>query len=336
MDGGDNDSDGVKDARCFVCDDEIQGRYYALATCKTQHSQTKIIQKLGELVGERYMFVIAEDDVICRCCATLINTFDRLEMEMRNIRDRVLQFIKLKYALTDGDLQDSNNRPKPCQPPQITRSNVKEISYCAEQSEIDLETYSKNKKIQKKPYSWLQCDKCKYTTESNSFMMYHLRDHLKQKFCNKCGMRISANKKDKRHNCTKINELENKENEKDNSNIIVKNDSMEPSFLETAMQSILLPVQMTPPPLTGLSSCDHLYISNVTPNASTSSNLEINVLEQDMDIVDTNDLNKMTRSESNIIQETEIQTRREDKRQTLTLTEDGNVEIVEMESWNNM
>lgn len=162
------------------------------------------------------MFVISEDDVICRSCAILINTFDRLEIEMRNIRDHVLQFIKLKYALTDGDLQDSNSRPKPCQPPQITRSNMKEIAgYCAEQNEIDLETYSKNKKMQKKSHSWLQCDKCKYTTQSNSFMMYHLRDHFKRKmFCDKCGVCIPANQKDERHNCTRINELGDKKSEK--------------------------------------------------------------------------------------------------------------------------
>lgn len=164
------------------------------------------------------MFVISEDDVICRGCATLINTFDRMEIEMRDIRDNVLRFIKLKYALTDGDLQDSNNRPKPCQPPQITRSNVKETtSYCTEQNEIDLETYSKDQKQKEKSPSWLQCDKCKYTTQSNSFMMNHLRDHVKQKmFCDTCGSYIPANQK-KRHNCTRINELENKENKKGTS-----------------------------------------------------------------------------------------------------------------------
>lgn len=51
--------------------------------------------------------------------------------------------------------------------------------------------------------------------------------------------------------------------------------------------------------------------------------------------MDIDDSNKVTGSESNV-QEAEIKTRKEDKRPTLTLTEDGNLEIVEMACWNNM
>lgn len=40
--------------RCFVCDVRVQGRHYALATCRTQSSRARVIEKLGELVGERY------------------------------------------------------------------------------------------------------------------------------------------------------------------------------------------------------------------------------------------------------------------------------------------
>jgi len=42
-----------EESRCFVCDAEVRGRYYALATCRTQNSQARVIEKLGELVGER-------------------------------------------------------------------------------------------------------------------------------------------------------------------------------------------------------------------------------------------------------------------------------------------
>lgn len=54
MNGGDNDDnkDAREPSRCFVCDDEVLGRSYALATCRTQNSRTRVIEKLGELVGE--------------------------------------------------------------------------------------------------------------------------------------------------------------------------------------------------------------------------------------------------------------------------------------------
>lgn len=44
-----------EDLQCFVCDAKVQGRHYALATCRTQSTRTRVIEKLGELVGERYV-----------------------------------------------------------------------------------------------------------------------------------------------------------------------------------------------------------------------------------------------------------------------------------------
>lgn len=75
---------------------------------------------------------------------------------------------------------------------------------------------------------------------------------------------------------------------------------------------------------------------SIGKDTSTSSKPAIYVLQQDADMVDVNGLSKMTRSESSVIQEAEMKTRREDKRQTLTLTEDGSLEIVEMACWNKM
>lgn len=170
------------------------------------------------------MVVITEDDVICRSCAILINHLDRLEMEMRNVRDNVLRFLEEKYSLEDGELRGDGDRPKPCQPPQITKSSTKDmIKYCDKQNKVHLETeerknsiYLENTKIQKNSNSWLQCDKCKYTTRHNFLMTYHLRDNAKQrKFCHKCRLYISENQRENtRHNCFKTNESENKENEK--------------------------------------------------------------------------------------------------------------------------
>ena len=42
-----------QDLHCFVCDAVVTGRYYTLATCRTQNSKVRLIEKLGQLVGER-------------------------------------------------------------------------------------------------------------------------------------------------------------------------------------------------------------------------------------------------------------------------------------------
>lgn len=148
------------------------------------------------------MVVISEDDVICRSCGILVNTLDRLETEMRQARDYILRFLEKKYSLTDGELRSNGDKPKLCQPPQITRSGAKETS----------NSNSGGKKILTKSQTWLQCDKCKYTTHLNSFMMQHLRDHIKEKTVGDLCEHISQNQQEsKKH--SKANDLGNKENE---------------------------------------------------------------------------------------------------------------------------
>jgi hypothetical protein len=67
------------------------------------------------LLYYRYMVVISEDDIICRGCANLMNTLDRLETEMCSVRNVVLRFLEKKYALEEGELL--NNKTTVSSPP---------------------------------------------------------------------------------------------------------------------------------------------------------------------------------------------------------------------------
>uniref|UniRef100_T1HUR0 Uncharacterized protein n=1 Tax=Rhodnius prolixus TaxID=13249 RepID=T1HUR0_RHOPR len=98
---------------CFVCDVGVVGRYYALATCRTQTTKVRLIEKLGQLVGDDYMVVISEDDIICRGCATMINSLDRLEKELGSLRSMVLRYLEKKYDLEDGELVNTRSNPPP-------------------------------------------------------------------------------------------------------------------------------------------------------------------------------------------------------------------------------
>lgn len=50
------------------------------------------------------MVVIAEEDVICRACTSMMNNLDRLEREMFSVRTVVLRFLEKKYDLEEGEL----------------------------------------------------------------------------------------------------------------------------------------------------------------------------------------------------------------------------------------
>nr|CAD7203690.1 unnamed protein product [Timema douglasi] len=121
---------GNEDLHCFVCDVAVTGKFYPLATCRARTTKTRLIEKLGHLVGERYMVVISEDDIICRGCANLMNTLDRLELEMRSVKNVVLRFLEKKYSLEEGELL--NHKDTECgQPPQITPGQGRARTYKA-------------------------------------------------------------------------------------------------------------------------------------------------------------------------------------------------------------
>ncbi|KAJ9584517.1 hypothetical protein L9F63_021127 [Diploptera punctata] len=206
-----------EEIRCFVCDVTVTGRYYTLATCRTQSTKMRLIEKLGQLVGERYMVVISEDDIICRGCANLMNTLDRLETEMGSVRNVVLRFLEKKYSLEEGELLN-NKTTGFCPPPQITPRNPslttgskstvntnpenfmarkRKAALAEMENEQENSFTSTNTTIQKndpKSNVWMQCDRCKYTTHYNAFMIHHIRQHVKKKnpTCDFCGEDIQA------------------------------------------------------------------------------------------------------------------------------------------------
>ncbi|XP_078052323.1 uncharacterized protein LOC144478375 isoform X2 [Augochlora pura] len=293
-----NDSRTLNDLQCFVCDATIQGRHYALATCRTQTSRSRVIEKLGELVGERYMVVISEDDVICRSCANRINTLDRLEVEMITLRDKVLRFLEQKYSLEEGELLDINEKQKRSQPPQITKCRSQPLNnHQTRKRDIVLPTPVNERIKNKKSNIWLQCDKCQYTTLHNSFMVHHVREHSKQKiFCDKCGVQFYGNQQEF-HNCDlKEHVTAQNRNQNEHPELSMKDISetvMNIPILEKSMQPNL-PIMTIDAysqsqisnhneniPIIRLSNSEHLPIQNIlTPdNASSGQPIYVRVLQ---------------------------------------------------------
>ncbi|XP_046141423.1 uncharacterized protein LOC114882299 [Osmia bicornis bicornis] len=347
-----NGSKSLEDLQCFVCDAKIQGRHYALATCRTQTSRTKVIEKLGELVGERYMVVISEDDVICRSCANLINTLDRLEVEIYNVRDNVLRFLEQKYSLEEGELLGNNEKQKRSQPPQITKCNNQIITNCqGKKRDVILSSNIAEKTKHKKSNVWLQCDKCQYTTLHNSFMVHHVRNHIKQKvFCDKCGVQFSE-KEHKSHNCSLKEHL--------NVKNTVQNEPQAESSLKHITETILdIPIleknmQQNVPimaietytgsqisncneniPIIRLSSAENLPIQNIlTSDDSSGQPIYVRVL-QPVEINETSTHSTIMASNSDA--DLTMKFKDNSDKQILTLTEDGNLEMTEIACWNDI
>ncbi|KAK9499524.1 hypothetical protein O3M35_002547 [Rhynocoris fuscipes] len=168
---------------CFVCDVGVVGRYYALATCRTQTTKVRLIEKLGQLVGDDYMVVISEDDIICRGCATMINSLDRLEKELGSLRSMVLRYLERKYDLEDGELVNTTSNPAPV--PSKSNKDVKPegalLDFQSRKRKAMAAELDSDELRDTKDGTWFQCDKCKYTTNYNSFMVHHARSQHKDK-----------------------------------------------------------------------------------------------------------------------------------------------------------
>ena len=139
--------------------------------------------------------MISEDDVICRSCANLMNTLDRLESETKVVKSAVLRFLECKYSLAEGELMGGTGVEKPCQPPQIMRSDSQTAAYYTrKRGPVTMDDGNATKK-NKKTSVWMQCDKCRYTTLYNTYMVHHIRQHNKQKIrCDKCGVQFAGPK----------------------------------------------------------------------------------------------------------------------------------------------
>ncbi|CAL7944874.1 unnamed protein product [Xylocopa violacea] len=347
-----NGSNVLKDLQCFVCDVKIQGRHYALATCRTQTSRTRVVEKLGELVGERYMIVISEDDVICRSCANLINMLDRLDVEMCNVRDNVLRFLEKKYSLEEGELLSNSEKQKRSQPPQITKCINQNTTNCQRRKGDSLSSDVTDKLKHKKNNIWLQCDKCQYTTLHNSFMVHHIKDHIKQKiFCDKCGVQFSENQQ-KLHNCSMKEHISNE--------IRVENRRADSSLKEIDENMLNIPIlekniQQNVPimaietysesqisnqneniPIIRLSNAENYAMQNILTSDNTSAagqSIYVRVL-QPVEINETPEHPSMMISNS----DTDLTMKLKDstEKQILTLTDDGNLEMTEIACWTDI
>ncbi|KAK9300663.1 hypothetical protein QLX08_006703 [Tetragonisca angustula] len=345
-----NNSKTLEDLQCFVCDAKIQGRYYALATCRTQISRTRVIEKLGELVGERYMVVISEDDVICRSCANLINTLDKLDVEMCNVRDNILRFLEQKYSLEKGELL-GNEKQKRSQPPQITKCNNQAITNYPTRKDVTLSSNITEKSKHKKNNIWLQCDKCQYTTLHNSFMVHHIRDHIKQKiFCDKCGVQFYESQES--HNCnmkehmtdqTKIQDKQAESSLKNIDETILDIPILERSVqqnvpimtIETYSESQISNHNENIP-IIRLSNSENLSIQNILTSENNSANgqpIYVRILQP----VETNEApTHPTVMVSHSDTDLTMKLKDNSEKQILTLTEDGNLEMTEIACWNDI
>lgn len=87
--------------RCFICDELIAGKAVPLILGNTRHSKTRMPTKIGQLMGDGYMVVVSQDDLLCLRCVALLNHLDKLEGDLKIVRKALMGYLKKKYHLGD-------------------------------------------------------------------------------------------------------------------------------------------------------------------------------------------------------------------------------------------
>lgn len=94
--------------RCYICDDACNSSAVFLTQASTITTKTKIPNKIGHIVGDAFMVIVCEDDVICNKCMSQFNQLDRFENDVERIKTNILNSIYKKYDINDDDTSISS------------------------------------------------------------------------------------------------------------------------------------------------------------------------------------------------------------------------------------
>lgn len=160
---------------CFLCDHPCCGAYFNLSNCVMDCTRTKISTKLADLVGEEFIVIIEENDVICRSCFNILNTMERLESQLRKLGSTIFNFLEDKYSLKTGEMFES------APPLQILFKKDPLNTVKDKENKKSKDTDAVKDGASKKPDETkaLTCDQCNYSTPFRAFMVFHIREHRK-------------------------------------------------------------------------------------------------------------------------------------------------------------
>lgn len=156
--------------RCFVCDEPIKSHRLStsLLSGRTQYTHSPLPTKIGGYIGDEFVVVVTPQDALCKHCMALINTMDRLELELRQHRYTLTQHLKTKYKL-DGHI----TKPLPKYEVVDEEEDLDE----PEIIEVSDEEWTPNKKQKTDSVKQHRCTLCNASYTNLSLFMAHLSRH---------------------------------------------------------------------------------------------------------------------------------------------------------------
>ncbi|XP_034232088.1 zinc finger protein 236-like [Thrips palmi] len=161
--------------RCFVCDEPIKSHRFStsLLAGRTQYTHSPLPTKIGGYIGDEFVVVVTPQDALCKHCMALINTMDRLELELRQHRYTLTQHLKTKYKLDEPTAVSTTKKSE--------NAHVEEVQDEPEIIEVSDEEWTPNSTPHKRQRTESSkqhcCTICGATYTNLSLFMAHLSRH---------------------------------------------------------------------------------------------------------------------------------------------------------------
>ncbi|XP_060872189.1 serine/threonine-protein kinase pakD-like [Metopolophium dirhodum] len=173
-------------AVCFVCNSKLYGERTRVCSSITPHSNAPYPEKIGELMGEEFVIIVTPADHMCKRCTSLLIHIDKLENDLKLVKNAMLSYIQKKYGLLPADqpvtsieVVNGSLRTDELEigqrrvPSGLT---VREPSTSAGGSNTPLRSRQDASKI--KIY---KCGFCPFQSKDLGHVRFHMRSHMKKK-----------------------------------------------------------------------------------------------------------------------------------------------------------
>ncbi|XP_029346669.1 uncharacterized protein LOC107884164 [Acyrthosiphon pisum] len=89
--------------QCFICDVILRGKRTRVCLSFTPYTYVSYPEKIGELLGEEFVIIVTPADYMCMKCTSILNHTDKLENDVKLLKNVLLTNVQKKYRMLPAD-----------------------------------------------------------------------------------------------------------------------------------------------------------------------------------------------------------------------------------------
>lgn len=86
-----------------MCDAKLSGEHTRVCSSITPHTNVPYAEKIVELLGDEFVIIVTPADHMCKKCTSLLTHVDKLENDVKLVKNALLSYIQKKYGLLPPD-----------------------------------------------------------------------------------------------------------------------------------------------------------------------------------------------------------------------------------------